>query len=230
MTPAPAVLIRPAADILKSFTPSPAGKALLGVGASAAQYLAALQQNHQSADAVQLLAHGLPERDATGWAVQSAQQVRSKLTPADAKALDAADLWVKQPTAANQKAAAQAAATAGLHGPGAWAAQAAAWAAPVRPQPAAALPPAPLAVTPPLLVPKAVAGAVQLSAALAAGHTLPPVPDMQKLSLPVPAKPTLPPPVTAPAVNPAQQAQAAKALQPFVVLGQQISAGQKSWS
>lgn len=80
-------------------------------------------------DMIKVLAYGLAERDAVGWAVQSVKRVADKLTPLDAAALRAAELWARSPSAQSRAAAEAAAKRTDFQGPGAWTAQAAAWAA-----------------------------------------------------------------------------------------------------
>lgn len=228
--PKPGMPPGPAAPAIPNFNPSPAGQALYKPGMTSGQYLGALEQNKQSTDAIHLLAHDMPPRKSTWWATQSARKVQDKLVPADLSALNAAESWVKNPTVANQAAAGKAAQAAGLHGPGAWAAQAAAWSPPPAPAGAAATLPAMAAPGGPL-TPKAVAGSVQLSSALNAGQKLPPPPDLPKLSAPVIEAPKLPgPPAPPPAPDAAQLAQQSKAHQPFIDLGKDVSAGRNSWS
>jgi len=84
-------------------------------------------------DAVNVLAHGMPEQKSVFWACKSTDLVSGQVSPEDMAAKMAAEKWVKAPTLANQTAAAEAAAKTDFQGPGAWAAQAAAWAKPTAP-------------------------------------------------------------------------------------------------
>jgi hypothetical protein len=137
--------------------------------------------------------------------------------------MEAAQVWAKNPTAPNQAAAAAAAAKTDYRGPGALAAQGAAWAQPAMPVavPAGA-PPAPR------LTPHAVAGAVLLASAIAANPKLA-APKIQAPALALPtlevpqlAMPTLGPPPTIP---PEVQAQTFRAQHPFIAMGLDIASG-----
>ncbi|HEY2588580.1 MAG TPA: hypothetical protein VGI81_22755 [Tepidisphaeraceae bacterium] len=79
---------------------------------------------------IESLATKMPDRKGVLWAVESCKLVKSKMSPLDQQASAAAEQWVKQPTPANQAAAAAAAKKTDYQGPGAWAAQAVAWAPP----------------------------------------------------------------------------------------------------
>ena len=74
------------------------------------------------------MAQDMPERESVWWACKSADKVDSQMTPEDIKAKLAAEAWVKEPTPDNKLAAGDAATESGHKGPGAWSAQAAAWA------------------------------------------------------------------------------------------------------
>jgi hypothetical protein len=116
-----------AAHLTKGLTPSPQAAALIKPEMTPTQYVGALEQNKLTGDAIQTLAHGMPERESVWYACQSSQRVAGQMTPADQSALKAAEAWVKNPNPATQAQAATAASAANYNGPGAWAAQAAAW-------------------------------------------------------------------------------------------------------
>jgi len=116
-----------AAQVTKGFTPSPQAAALLKPEMTPTQYVSALEQNKLSGDAIQTMAHGMPERESVWYACKSSDRVAGQMTPADQAAQKAAETWVKNPTPATQAQAAKAASAANYNGPGAWAAQAAAW-------------------------------------------------------------------------------------------------------
>jgi hypothetical protein len=165
----------------------------------------------------------MPERESVGWACKSSAKVADKLEPADKNALGAAQNWVKNPTPANQVAAGAAAAKTNYQGPGAWAAQGAAWAKP---------PGAPPTPNAPSLTGHAVAGSVMLAAAKSAGK-LPPVPAVPKApALPTPAAPKIAAPKVPsfqppapPAMPLAERVEMAKIHQPFIDLGHGIASG-----
>ena len=123
----PRISERSAAELCKECKPDPAALQLLNPQQTPAQFLAVLQERNLGSDMVKVLAQGLPDREGVAWAVRCALKVADKLPPADALAMQAAQAWVEAPTAERQVAAAAAAERAELQGPGAWAAQAAAW-------------------------------------------------------------------------------------------------------
>jgi hypothetical protein len=209
-----------ASDLVAKFKPSPEGRALLQTGQSSSDYINSLQQNKQPMDALNALAHAMRERDAVFWACQSAEQVADKLNGPDRAALAAAQAWLGNPAPDTRAAAAKAATKTDFSGPGAWAAQAAAWAkVPGAPAPAdlgKVAPAAPAGSSAPSLAASAVAGSVLLAAGLVKRPAMPeptpprpqipgvqkpavPAPALQQPSLPQPAAPQLPS-VSAPAV------------------------------
>ena len=74
------------------------------------------------------MASDMPEQKSVWWACKSADKVGSQMTPEDIQAKLAAEAWVKEPTPENKLAADDAAKATDYKGPGAWSAQAAAWA------------------------------------------------------------------------------------------------------
>lgn len=110
-------------------------------------------------EGVAKLSETLPENEGVRWAADSSDMVKAAQTAPDQAATEAARQWLAAPTPENQAAAAQAASAAGHQGPGAWAAQAAAWAAPAVAVGAAL-------AAPGVLVSQAVKGSVMLAAAM----------------------------------------------------------------
>lgn len=218
-----------AAELASKFKPQPAAQALLKPGQSASEYVHALEGGNQSSDAVKALAHGLPERESTWYACQSSQRVAGSLPPADREALSAAEAWVKNPSAATQAQAAAAAAKTNFQGPGAWSAQAAAWA---QTTPGAVPSPAIPTMPQASLTPNAATGAVLLAAALEAKAPMPPVPPKIDLSAPALPAVQLPqaPMVAVPELTPPQLAQTAKIHQPYIDLGKDIASGKNTWA
>jgi hypothetical protein len=238
INPYPKIAAPTAAGIAKGFTPSPPAAALLKPNMAPAQYLTALEQNNLSNDAIKTLAHGMPERESVWYACQSSQRVAGQLPPNDATALNAAEAWVKNPNPATQANAAAAAAATDYQGPGAWAAQGAAWSTTT---PGAPPLPAVPGMNPASLTPHATASSVQLASAMEAGAPMPKI-DMPALQQPVPpelpAVPALPqaPALagpTAPALpqmSPPELQKTAQVQQPYVALGKDIAAGNNTWS
>ncbi len=248
--PLPHLTTPSATELAAKAKSPPAAQALLKPGMSSSEYVHALEQHKMPLDAVHALAHGMPERHAVWWAAQSSQKVAGKLNPQELAANQAAEAWVKNPTAANQAAAAAAAGKTDFKGPGGWAAQAAAWSKPPVPQAPAvggAAPAlnAPNAPKPPALAPAAVAGAVLLAAGLSSrpAMSLPQKPDLKlpKLAVPKVAAPKIEAPkvaapkiaapaVTPPAVPAVDQTKLVQPLHPFTALGKDIASGKNTWS
>jgi hypothetical protein len=217
-----------AAEICQFSQPAAGAAQLLTPQQTPSQYLSALQDKQMGEDMVKTLAHGMPDREGVWWASQCAQKVSDRLPPADVAAMQAAQVWAKTPTPANQAAAAAAAAKTDFQGPGAWAAQGAAWAQPIFPAAA----PAGTAAAP-RLAPHAVAGSVLLSAATAANPEAA-IPKVQSPALQTPAETQVATLAAAqpaaPAMSPAQQAQAFRAQHPFIALGMDVASGKNTWA
>jgi hypothetical protein len=230
----------PPAQIAGKYNPHPEAKALLQPTHTPTQYAEVLHKGSFSHDHIHFLAHGMPERESVGWACKSSAKVGDKLEPADKSALQAAQAWTKNPTPANQAAAAAAAKKTNFQGPGAWAAQGAAWAKP---------PGAPAAPGAPSLTGHAVSGSVMLAAAMTVpkppappkAPTMPKAPTFQAPTAPkaptfqAPAMPKVPtfqapkfvaskppPPPTLP-----ERVQMAKVHQPFIDQGHAIASGKE---
>src|SRR5689334_22688633 len=83
---------------------------------------------------IDALARQMTDRQGVWWAAQSAKTVPPGSTPsADQAAVTAAEAWAGGPSPGSQDAGAGAASKTDFQGPGAWAAQAAAWAKPAPP-------------------------------------------------------------------------------------------------
>ncbi len=222
-----------AAELAPHINPSPEAQKILAANPqqTPSQYLNALQEKQMGGEMTKTLAHGMPDREGVMWASQSAEKVSGNLPPEDANALKAAQAWVKNPTEANQATAAAAAAKTNYQGPGAWAAQGAAWSQPATPTAAASAATVPMAM--PRLTPDAVVGAVLLAAAIKANPAL----AAPKIQAPTLQAPTITSPVLeapqlaaavpqAPAVVPPQvQAQMFREQQPFIASGIDIASG-----
>ena len=196
-SPLPKIAATRAAEICNACEPKPAAQALLTTQQTPTQYLAALQEKQLGEDMIKALAHGLADREGVWWAVACAQKLSAILPSADVQALRAAEAWVKSPTESNRAAAGAAAAKTDYCGPGAWAAQGAAWSSSKN------TPPAPSGEEPaPRLTPNAVVGAVLVSAAISANPALaapkPPAPITPLPSLAAPQMPKIAAPTLAP--------------------------------
>ena len=164
----PRISARSAAELCKECKPDPAALLLLNPQQTPAQFLAVLQERNLGSDMVKVLAQGLPDHEGVAWAVKCALKVVDKLPAADALAMRAAEAWLKNPTAERQAAAAAAAQRTDFQGPGAWAAQAAAWAKTGAEASDPTLSGPPEAAPLPRLTPQAVSAAVLLSATILA--------------------------------------------------------------
>lgn len=104
------------------------GAALLAGVPDAAAGVERLAAAGRHADALRLIAHALPKREAVWLACMCARSVPDRApNPLDAEALAAAELWVRKPDEASRRAAMVAAQSSGCRGPEAWAAVGAFW-------------------------------------------------------------------------------------------------------
>jgi len=79
-------------------------------------------------DALRLIAHALPKREAVWWACMCARAVPAEEADAlDADALTAAELWVRRPDEESRRAAMMIAEKGGFRSPEGWAAVACFW-------------------------------------------------------------------------------------------------------
>jgi hypothetical protein len=210
----PKIKAAKATEITQHSDPSPAAKSVLTPQQTPSQYLGALEQKHLGGDMVKTMAHGMPDREGTHWAAQSAEKVSDKLPPSEVHAMKAAQTWVKNPSAENQAAAGAAADKAGHKGPGSLAAQSAAWSKPEG-TPASER-----------LAPHTVAGAVLMSSAIKANPALatPAAPAPTTPALQAPQVATAPPATAPPSAN----AHMFKQQHPFIANGLDIAAGKNT--
>jgi hypothetical protein len=126
-SPAPKAA-RLAADVAKPLSLSEGAAKLLAPQMTPRQFFDALAAVPAFADdAVRFLAAALPKREAVWWGVLCAKEALPKPDPAAAKAVAAAEAWVKEPSEANRRAAGAAAAAAGYGTPAGCLAAAAFW-------------------------------------------------------------------------------------------------------
>jgi hypothetical protein len=107
--PAKAPAPKLAADIAKPLNLSDAGRAVLAPAHTARQYLDALVAANHHEDALRFLAAALPKRESVWWGVLCVKDVMKAMPEPQAKALAAAERWVKDPSEGNRRAAAAAA-------------------------------------------------------------------------------------------------------------------------
>ena len=128
--------------------------------ATAAEALPVLEGAGFLVEAARLVAHALPRREAVWWACMCARHTAGPAGDgADARAVAAAEAWVRKPTDENRRAAMDLAREAGFQSAQAWSAVAAFWTGDsMAPLEAPKVPPEPH------FVGLAVAGAVTLAA------------------------------------------------------------------
>jgi hypothetical protein len=154
------VQVPTAAELCARFPLSDEAKPLLDPAAAPADFLSRLVEAKQFPDAIRLLAHALPKREAVWWACVCARETLRPEMPGEiVAALQAAEAWVYQPTEENRRGAMVRAEAARFEAGGSWAAVAAFWSGgSMAPPEAPAVPPGET------LTGSAVAGAVLLSA------------------------------------------------------------------
>ncbi len=126
-SPAPVKpVLRTAADICRGYKVEPEDRELLREGMTPREFLNALTGAGRIAGAVQFLAQLLPKREAVRWACIGVRGVLDPAqAPAEARALQAAQSWVDQPSQEGCFKAWEAAEAAGLDTPAGLAAAAA---------------------------------------------------------------------------------------------------------
>nr|WP_255575294.1 hypothetical protein [Caldovatus aquaticus] len=118
----------PLAPLLPRLELDAEGAALLDGAADAAQGVERLAAARRMPEAMRLIAHALPKREAVWWACMCARAVPDPaLPPPDRAALEAAERWVRRPDEASRRAAEAAAQQTRFRSPEAWAAMGAFW-------------------------------------------------------------------------------------------------------
>ena len=113
-TSAPTRSARLAADVAKALTLSDGARALLAPAHTPRQFFDVLAaQPPLAEDAIRFLAAALPKREAVWWALGCVRAAFPKPPPPEAaKAIAAADAWVKEPTETHRRACGDAASAA----------------------------------------------------------------------------------------------------------------------
>ena len=107
---------------------SPAGAAALDPALDASSSIDVLMKGGLLMDAVRLLAHALPKREAVWWAcLCTRDMLPADAEPAIAAAVQAAEGWVIAPSEEKRREAMTRAEAAGFRAPASWAAVAAFW-------------------------------------------------------------------------------------------------------
>jgi hypothetical protein len=105
-----------------------AAQILLRDTVTSAAYIQQLIDKQLYTDAVKVLAHALPKREATWWACLCARNTLSETSAAnESKAIELAEAWVYKPSEDNRKAILPIAETSHFKTAASWAAMAAFW-------------------------------------------------------------------------------------------------------
>lgn len=111
---------QPAAEVCRNLDFEEASRQLLEEGMSAADFLQGLRKRKHYQDALKLLAHAMPGREAVWWGCRCVRGVlRKNPDPVVTEAVEAAERWVADPSEENRRAAvpiAEAANRSGLGG------------------------------------------------------------------------------------------------------------------
>jgi hypothetical protein len=111
-------LEKSAAEVCVPAAPGEEARGLLAAGMTVRAYLAALARDGLHVDALRVLAHALPKREAVWWACLAAADAMEPEPSAEAAAaLEAARAWVIEPTDEKRRAAFPVAQAAGLGTP-----------------------------------------------------------------------------------------------------------------
>lgn len=101
-----------AAELCRYFTLSDEAKALLTPEIMPDAFAEALMKADRYPDAVQVIAHHLPKRQAVFWAMTCIRQSGGEITPEAETALKSVEKWIADPSEENRKATLKAADTA----------------------------------------------------------------------------------------------------------------------
>lgn len=128
MSAPPNKLARPLEPLLPHLELDGPGTALLKDVPDAAAGLESLVAADRMPDALRLIAHALPKREAVWWACMCARAVPAlEPNPLDAEALTAAELWVRRSDDATRRATMEPAQKGGFRSAESWAAVGAFW-------------------------------------------------------------------------------------------------------
>lgn len=120
-------LALPLAPLLPRLELDAGGTALLAGATQVPEALTLLEEAGRVQDALRLMAHALPGREAVWWACMCARGVPAREATEPPASLPAAEAWVRRPEEAERRAAFAAAEKGGFAGPEDWAALGAFW-------------------------------------------------------------------------------------------------------
>lgn len=98
-----------AVEVCRYFSLSGDGRKLLQPDITPEQFMDVLVENKLYPDAVQLLGHYLPKRQAVWWALTCVKQGLTEVTPVVEEAFKATEKWIADPSEENRKATLKAA-------------------------------------------------------------------------------------------------------------------------
>lgn len=128
MNQVPAKLAGPLAPLVPRLELDGDGEKAIAGADSAAAAVDRLVAADLHQDAVKLLAHALPKREAVWWACMCARSIPdAALPPVDAAAIEAAEAWVRRPDEPARRAAAATAEKTKFATPESWTAMGAFW-------------------------------------------------------------------------------------------------------
>jgi hypothetical protein len=107
-----------AAEVAQHVPLTPGAKDALDPKHTPRQFLDVLISRQLVLDALKFLAYCLPKREAVWWALGCVGKIGAPVPEPAAKALQAAETWVKQPSEDHRRAAQAAGETAGMEHPG----------------------------------------------------------------------------------------------------------------
>ncbi|ROS00049.1 hypothetical protein EDC56_2683 [Sinobacterium caligoides] len=118
------------AELIENFQLSDEAETIVMPEVPPHESIMSLLEGEHYLDAIKLISHGLPKREAVWWACIATRQSQTKETPPlHIKALLSAERWVQKPTEENRKLASKLAAESKYQSAASWAATAAYWSA-----------------------------------------------------------------------------------------------------
>lgn len=150
-----------AMEIVQHFDLQEKSVPLLTSEQTPAEFLQILINNEHYLDAIALLAHGMPVREATWWACLCARDHFEHSDQLNQQTLISAEQWVQQPTEEHRREAEKHAEATDYNSPASWTAAAAFWSGD-----SIASEDEPMMAPPPFLYAHAVSGAIVMSATL----------------------------------------------------------------
>lgn len=114
-------------ELVQHFDLSDEGDSIAVLDEAPVKVITQLLSKENYHDAVTMLAHALPKREAVWWACLAARKALDPEQAADAACITATELWVRDPSELNRKAAKKLGDSRKKKSAAAWAATAASW-------------------------------------------------------------------------------------------------------